>query len=188
LTDAEGDKAGSNHRLLRAAVLGLAAVVGLVAWIADGDDDGGGAEATAGFEAKIVSEDELAEIATSSGHAVFWAGPIPGTELEATEGEDGSVQVRYLEEGAAPGEDPAGALTIGSYPLADAVAALEGFAEREGAIVREGGTVGQVVASSEAPNSVYFASLDGSLQIEVYDPSPARATSLALSGRVRPAE
>lgn len=177
-----------HRKLLRWGVVGLAVVVGLIAWIV-GDsegDDGTEASATAGFAAKIVSEAELEEIAGSSGHVAYWAGPIEGKQLEASEGEDGSVQVRYLDEGEEPGSDRAGTLTIGSYPLADAANALEGFAGRQGAIVRESEEVGEVVSSAETPSSVYFASPDGGLQIEVYDPSPARAMRLALSGKVQP--
>lgn len=176
------------QKMLRWGVVGLAVLVAVIAWVATRGDDGdsGEAESTAGFEAKIVSEAELEEIAGESGHAVYWAGPIEGTELEASESEDGGVQVRYLDEGEEPGGDRAGTLTIGSYPLADATKALEGFAERPGAIVRESDEVGEVVSNPEAPSSVYFASPDGSLQIEVYDPSPARAMSLARSGEVQP--
>jgi hypothetical protein len=175
------------RKMLRWGVIAAAVLVAVIAWVAtSGDDDSGESEATAGFEAKVVSEAELQEIAGSAGHAVYWAGPIEGKELEASESESGGVQVRYLDEGAEPGSDSTGTLTIGSYPLADATKALEGFAERPGAIVRQSDVVGEVVSSPEAPSSAYFASPDGSVQIEVYDPSPARAMSLARSGKVQP--
>ena len=44
-----------------------------------------------------------------------------------------------------------------------------------------------VVSSEKAPNSVYFVSSEGSVQAEVYDPSPELAMKLALSGKVEPA-
>lgn len=192
----EGGKAGKEageatdkrRTILRGGVIALAVLVGLIAWgVTRDDDDGGESEiAPAGFEAKIVSEVDLEEIAVSSGHDVYWVGPIDGKELETGENEDGGVLVRYLQAGEEPGSDSAGALAIGSYPLGDAVKALERFAEGEGAIVRESDQVGKVVTSREAPTSAYFVSPDGTLQIEVYDPSPARAMTLALSGRVRP--
>jgi hypothetical protein len=193
-----GQAADGRRRTLRWGIVALALVVGLIAWVATQGDDGGGSESeassaeseasSAGFEARIVSEDELADIASSSGHAVYWVGPLPGKELEASESEDGSVTVRYLDEGAEPGGDRAGVLTIGSYPLPDPAGALEGFAEREGAIVREAEDGSQVVSSVEAPSSVYFASPDAEVQVEVYDPSPERAMDLALSGQVQPVD
>jgi hypothetical protein len=179
------------RRTLRWGIVVLALVVGLIAWVATQGDDGESSEpesSATGSEARIVDEDELADIASSAGHAVYWVGPLPDKELEASESEDGSVTVRYLDEGAEPGSDRTGVLTIGSYPLPDAAGALEGFAEREGAIVRDADDGSQVVSSVEAPSSVYFASPDGSVQVEVYDPSPERAMDLALSGQVQPVD
>jgi hypothetical protein len=179
------------RKTLRWSIVALALIVGVVAWVATQDDDSGNGESepasSTGFAAKIVSQEELGEIAADSGHPVYWAGPLPGRELEASEAEDGRVTVRYLDEGAEPGSgDPADVLTIGSYPLPDPLGALDGFAEREGSIVRQAEDGRKVVSSTEAPSSVYFASPVGSVQVEVYDPSPARAMSLARSGKVQP--
>jgi len=175
------------RRRLRWGVVALAVIVGVIAWVASRGDDGDGSEpAPAGFEAKVVSEAELEDIAASAGHPVYWAGPIKGKELEATESADGDVQVSYLDAGAEAGGGSSGLLTIGSYPLPDPSSALEGFAERKGSIVRHASDGRKVVTSTEAPTSVYFTSPDNSVQVEVYDPSPARAMSLALSGEVQP--
>jgi hypothetical protein len=179
---------GDRPWLLRGAVVGLALVVGFVAWLATGDDDEAAAPAPEAAEARIVSEADLAGLGADVGHPVYWAGPMPGTELEATElAEQGGVQVRYLEEGAEAGSGDAGTLTIGSYPLSDPAGAVDAVAEQPGAIVRTSGDGRKVVTSAELPTSVYFASPDNSVQVEVYDPSPARALRLALSPRVRPA-
>lgn len=170
--------------LLRGVVLGLAILVGAVAWITSRDDDDQ-APPTAP-EARIVEESELGELAASTGYPVYWAGTIGGTSLELTESADGSVQVRYLEEEVEAGEGPAAALTVVSYPLADPAAALDAFAGEAGSIVRSGDGR-RAVTSVDNPNSVYFVSPDNSVQVEVYDPSPKRALALVLSGQVRPA-
>jgi hypothetical protein len=183
----EGEGPKSNRRLLRTGVIALALLVGVIAWVATrGDDEGDSAPEPSGLEARIVSVDELAEFADSAGHSIYWAGPIDGKELELSENVEGNVQVRYVEEGTEAGSGSAAVLTVGSYPLPDAAAAVAGFAKREGSVVRRSDIVGDVVSSAEAPTSAYFASLDGSVQVEVYDPSPTRAMSLALSGRVQP--
>lgn len=168
--------------------MALAVLVAIVAWLATRDGDGGG-ESGAPVESpavRTVSEAELAEVAAVLGQPVYWAGPEPGTELELTELEEGGVQVRYLPEGTDP-EDSA-VLTVGSYPLPDPKGALEGFADRPGAIARRAEDGTEVLSSEESPTSVYFASPDNSVQVEVYDPSPRKAMRLALSGRVLPAE
>lgn len=172
--------------LLRGTVLGLALVVGVVAWLAS-DDGGEDAPAPAVPRARIVEAAELANLAAVLGHPVYWAGPLSGTSLELTESEDGSVRVRYLEEGAEAGEEAANALTVGTYPLPDPSGALEKFAAEPDSVVRRSRRGVEVVTSRGNPSSAYFASPDNSVQIEVYDPSPARALGLALSGRVRPA-
>lgn len=184
----DSPKAASNRRMLRIGIVVLALVVGLIAWIATQGDDGDStpAPASAGLEAKIVSAEELEELAASAPNAIYWAGEMPGKELEASESSEGDFQVRYLDEGTEAGGGGAAVLTVGSYPLPDPVAAMEGFAERKGSLVRRSADGREVVTSAEKPTSVYFASSDGSVQVEVYDPSYKRAMSLALSAKVRP--
>lgn len=179
------------RKLLRIGVVALAALVAVIAWAATRGDGGGGEESGAPAEAgsRVVSEAELGEAAATLGQPVYWAGAQPGTELELTElGEGGGTQVRYVPEGTKAEGGSAALLTVGSYPLADPKAATEGFAERSGSIVRQAKDGTEVVSSEETPTSVYFASPDNSVQVEVYDPSPKRAMSIVLSGRVQPAE
>jgi hypothetical protein len=171
--------------LLRGSVLALALVVALVAWLTT-RDSGEPAASEASSETRIVSAAELGNAAALAGHPVYWAGPVRGTELEVTES-SGDVQVRYLDEGAAAGEGDAEALTVGSYPLPDPAAALAAFAKRPGSVSHRASDGREVVVSERSPTSAYFVSPDGSVQVEVYDPSPQRALALALSSKVRPA-
>jgi len=173
--------------MLRVGIVALALLVGVIAWLATrGGDDTTPAASSSGLEAKIVSSEELEELAASAGHAVYWAGPVPGKEMEASETAEGDFQVRYLDEGTEAGGGGAGVLTIGSYPLPDPVAAVEGFAARKGSTTRSSADGREVVTSAEKPTSVYFASSDGSVQVEVYDPNAQQAMNLALSAKVRP--
>lgn len=186
---ADGRRLLGNRRALRIGIVGLAVVVALIAWVATNGGGDGGESAPAvggGVEAEIVSVGELEEFAASAAHAVYWAGTIPGKEIELSESGSGNVQLRYLDDGTEAGGGGAGVLTIGSYPIADPAGALKGFAERKGAIVRHSPDGREVVASAEKTSSVYFTGEDGSVQVEVYDPSAKRAMSLALSNRVQP--
>jgi hypothetical protein len=180
-------QADGNRRLLRIGVVALALIAGLVAWIAvKGDDEETTPAASSGVEAKIVSASELEELTASSGHAVYWAGEIPGKEIEASESPEGNFQIRYLEQGTAAGEGSSAVLTIGSYPMSDPAAALEGFVERNGSLTRESDDGREVAVSAEKPTSVYFTGADGDVQVEVYDPDYQRAMRLALSDQVQP--
>jgi hypothetical protein len=174
--------------LLRAALASLAVVVALVAWLATRDDDQGNgrSEAQAEPAVAIVSPAGLVAAGAKLGQPIYWAGSLPGTELELEELAEGGTRVIYLPAGEEAGADSAAALAIGSYPLADPEAALHAFAARPGAIVRHSGDGTEVVSSREQPTSVYFVGADKTVQVEVYDPSPQRAMRLALSGRVQP--
>lgn len=183
---ADAERSQSNRRMLRIGIVALALVVGVVAWVATSDDDESTPAASGGVEAQIVSASELEELAVSSGHTVYWAGEIPGTELEASESPEGNFQIRYLREGTPAGGGSAGVLTVGSYPLPDPAAAVEGFAERKGSLTRESDDGREVVVSAEKPTSVYFTGADGDVQVEVYDPDYKRAMRLALSDQVQP--
>jgi hypothetical protein len=185
-----GDRrhARKQRLLLRASLASLAAVVALVAWLATRDDDRGSdkREAQAAPAVGIVSPAGLDAASAKLGQSVYWAGSLPGTELELEELSEGGVRVIYLPAGEEAGADSTTALIVGSYPLSDPEAALREFAAQPGAIVRRSKDGTEVVSSRERPTSVYFVGADKAVQVEVYDPSPRRAMRLALSGRVRP--
>ena len=182
-----------DRRTLRFGIVGFTALVALIAWLATrgGGEDSPEPVATEPGPPRIVNVGELREAAAALGQPIYWAGPVPGTELELIElPEAGGVQVLYLGEGAEPVEPEPGSakwLTVGSYPLADAQGQLEGYAERPESIVRHSGDGRLVVSSQKAPSSAYFVSSEGSVQVEVYNPSPQQAMKLALSGKVEPA-
>lgn len=169
--------------LLRAGVVAVALVAALVSWVATRDDEDGSSQ-QGESQSRIVTEAELVEAANELGQPIYWAGPVGGTELELEELSEGGVRVRYV---ADDEEAASEALTVGSYPQADPVGALEGFGEGRGATVREA-SGRRVYSSDEAPSSVYFADQEGGVQVEVYAPSPEEAMNLALSGDVVPVE
>jgi hypothetical protein len=181
-----GPDSTKRRMVLRLVVFGVAALVALVSWLTTRDHAEPAAKGET-TQTRIVSAAELSSIAALVGHPVYWAGPITGAELEATEGPEGDVQVRYLEAGAEAGEGEGEALTVGSYPLPDPSGALAAFAERPGSATRRAPGGREVVVSRRKPTSAYFVSPGNEVQVEVYDPSPKRALALALSPKVRPA-
>jgi hypothetical protein len=179
----------NRRKLLRWGIVALAAIVGVIAWLATRDNGDGSSEPapTEAVAPRIVTVAELREAAVTLGQPIYWAGPMAGKELELSELGEGGVQVLYLPKGTEVGEQPAAFLTVGSYPLPDPAAALEGFAKRPGSVVHRSPDGREVFASKQKPTNVYFASPDNTVQVEVYDSSPKRALSLALSGQVSPA-
>jgi hypothetical protein len=174
------------RRVWRVGIIALALIVGVIAWVATRGDDDESEPTAEVIAAHIVSVGELAEFADEAGHPVYWAGSQPGTRLELSQDSGGQVFLRYLRDGAPVDSEAATALTVGSYPLSDPTGALDRVSSAPGAIVRQSDDGRELVSSASSPTSVYFASPDNSVQVEVYDPVPKRAMSLAASGRVQP--
>jgi hypothetical protein len=190
MNDAPQTQQRSRLGALRVALIVLVALLAAaVAWalIAGGEDEESGATAGDPAEARILSAAELQEIAAAGDAPIYWAGERPGAELEYDEGTGERVYVRYLTGGAEAGSPLPGYLTIATYPLADPAGALQANARRTNTRVQraEGGAL--VWANPDRPQSVYLAEPGADHQVEVYDPDPARARAIALSGEVVPA-
>lgn len=147
---------------------------------------GGGEEATSG-QPRLVNRGELEAVEGELGHPVYWVGRRSGHELELREESEGSVYLRYLPAGSEAGDPRQAFLTVGTYPVAAASAALRHIAAKNGGEVKssEDGTV--IVVTPESPDSAYLAYRGSDLEIEVYSPQPRRALELARSGAIEQA-
>jgi hypothetical protein len=126
---------------------------------------------------------QLRTVAAKLGHPLYWLGHLPRTKLELTETNDGRIYVRYLPLTASAG-DPRAHLTVGTYPVPDALAAAQAVAQRPGAReVKLGGGALAVVDPAHR-SSVYVGFPQSRYQVEVFDPNPARARRLATSRRL----
>jgi len=173
---------------LRVALFVLVALLAaVVAWalIGGGDDDDGGGEGDPA-PARTVSAAELAEIAAASDAPIYWAGERPGAELEYDEGAGDRVYVRYLSAGAETGDPRPAFLTIATYPLTDPAEALQANAKRTNTRVQRARGGALVWVNPDRLQSVYLAEPGSTHQVEVYDPDPATALEVALSGDVVP--
>jgi hypothetical protein len=167
-------------------VVALAVLLGLIVWLlARGGDD---STSTSSGAATAVSAEDLAALPGSVGHPVYWAGPRPGFTYELTRTGGGNIYIRYVPEGVPVGLDEPKFLTVGTYPSQDALAVVRGVAKRlhVKAIRVPGG--GAAVQDTKHPTSVYLAYPGSDYQVEVFDPSPARALQLAVSGKIVPVE
>jgi hypothetical protein len=169
-----------------AAIVGLlvAVVVVLLFVVLKNNDDSSEPASTNGAES--VSVQKLQDIAKSVDHPVYWAGERPGKRYELTVTDQGNIFVRYLDPDTPVGSRSVASLTIGTYPVADAYAATKGVADQPGSKTATTPDGGFVVTNENNPNSVYIAYPNSDHQIEVYDPNPKTAFSLAESGAVVP--
>ena len=165
------------------ASAGLLVTALLLAFLGGG---GGGDGAVPTRAPGLVSVSELVEAEEELGHLIYWAGRQPGRRLELAVEPEGSVFLRYLPPGAAVGDQPGAFLTVGSYPVVDAQAAILRSADSAGVDVERVANSGIVLANPDSQGSVYLAYPDSDLQIEVYDPRPGEAMELIESGAIEP--
>ena len=180
--------------------VGIAVIVVAILLISSGGDDNKGDSSTAASSTTTTSSggssqptkpieatvDRLLELSSVVGHPVYWAGARPGKKYELTIDNDQNIYIRYLDPGVPIGSKDVSSLTVGTYPVQDAVAALQHEADKPGARTASAPGGGFVLTSADAPQSVYLAYPDSNYQIEVYDPDPQRALSLATSGAIVP--
>ena len=173
------------------AVVAIALAIAFVVWLIVRGGGGGSSETTANATTlpqvgpTAVSVTQLGTFSDKAGHPIYWAGPIPGTRYELTQTSKGSIYVRYLPQGVPIGTNVRHTL-VGSYPVDDAYKVLQGLAKKDGEISFPAPGSGIAVYSKSSPTNVYLAYPDSNVQIEVFDPSPARARGLITSGQIAP--
>lgn len=133
-----------------------------------------------------VSVSKLTSLSASLGHPIYWAGAEQGNTYELSRTKDGRVYIRYLPAGAKVGDPKPNYLAVGTYPQANAFAVLTATAKKQGVATMSLRGGGLAFVDKTHPTSVYLAYPGSAYQIEVYDPSPARARRLVVSGKVVP--
>jgi hypothetical protein len=170
-------------RTALALVVLLAAVV-VVAFLVLNNDDSGSSEPKSTGGAEGITQQGLVDLANSVEHPVYWAGPRPNNKYELTIADNGNIFIRYLAPNTPVGSRGVASLTIGTYPAAGAN--LQKAAERPGAKTGQTPDGALVVTNSDNPTSVYLGAPDTDHQVEVFDPNPKEAFSLATSGAIVP--
>ncbi len=187
MSDASAPDAGiPAGRVRLVAGIAAAAAIVVIAWLLLKDDGSSDSGAKATGAPTIATEAELSSLADSLGHPLYWAGPLPGTRLELTNEADGRVYVRYLDGSAEAGDPRPDFLTVGTYPVPDATAAIRRASHTPGTKVRQLSDGAVALVNTNKPTSVYIAHPGSDSQIEVYDPSGKRALGLVLSGQIKP--
>jgi hypothetical protein len=130
-----------------------------------------------------VSAKELSGLAAAVHHPLYWAGPGANNTYELTETSRGWIFIRYLPAGAATGVGKP-YLTIATYPIAGAFAAVKRLARGKDAETIKLAGGGLAVVGQQYPKSIYLAYPASNYEIEVFDPSPARARQLVASGKI----
>jgi hypothetical protein len=168
-----------------AAGLAVAALGMILLWalVIKADDD---AEQD---EPRIVETSDLSDAAERLGHPIYWAGEQPGKSLELAEADTGRVYVRYLDEGVDAGVRSTKYMTVVTYPVPNAAAALRrGLAKRPDAELARGDDGAVVLIDPSTPGSVRLAYPGADQQVELYTPNVRESVRLATNGSVKPVQ
>lgn len=115
------------------------------------------------------------------GTSIYWAGPREGTCYELWHSHRYFL-LRYL---PVPRHAHEGApyLSVATYPFHGAFDSLKEQAKGN-AVAGPDGSI--VYVNAHDPRIVYVAFPNVDYELEIFDPSPARAAAIALSGKIRP--
>jgi hypothetical protein len=165
------------------AVILLGALVGIAAGLYWGR--GGASHAKHGRSA-AVSTSALSSWAATIGHPVYWAGPEHGYRYELTHTTDGRIYIRYLPAGVAVGSKAPDYLTVGTYPVPNALSTVRAIGSKSGGSLIKLSAGGWAAVDPDHPLSVYIAYPGAGYEVEVYAPSAGAARRLVSSGAVGP--
>jgi hypothetical protein len=168
---------GRGRRLAAAgALVAVALAALLVAWALlwrGGGAAAPGATGASPIAPVALSVSGLRTLARVVPQPIYWAGPRRGALYELRRTSNGDVYVRYLPRGTPAGAPGGRYLVVATYPYRGAFAALRAVAGGR-AIRLAGGGI-----ALAAGTSVHLAWPGVAYQVEVYDPSPARARAAA---------
>jgi hypothetical protein len=182
---AEGGGVAERRRRLVGASAAVALVIVAVVLAFVG---GGGGDDSESVESPphLADVSELTDLEASFGHPIYWAGPRAGSNVELTSEASGNVYLRYLPPGTEAGDSNPRFLTVGTYPVPDAVGALRRTAAKSGSSLGAAAGGGVVLVNPSSRGSVYLAYPGTDIQIEVYDPQPGKSLELIRSGAIGP--
>jgi hypothetical protein len=170
---------GRTRRFRAGAVLAIAVAVGLILWLSLRDRSG---SSNAPANVSSASEQQLKNLASSTGHPIYWVGPKAGFTYELKQQANGAVFIRYLPPDVKVG-DSKSYLTVATYPFPGALAAIKSVKGSD-IVSFDIPKGGHAEYKTSYPQSVHLAYPNQDYQAEVYDPTPGNAKAIALSGQL----
>lgn len=161
------------------ALVVIVVVLGVVLWLVFRHS---GSSQKTQLPATAATQSQLATLAATLRHPIFWAGPRSGYTYELTQSSTGAIYIRYLPAGVAVGSSKP-YLTIATYPYPGAYPALQAVAKQNGETAINAPKRGLAVVASSSPGDVHLAYPGVDYQIEVFDPSNT-ATTLVAGGKI----
>jgi hypothetical protein len=128
-----------------------------------------------------LTEGELKEIIRENKIQAYWTGPLKDATYSINSTTAGQVFIRYIPKGEECGSTAASFRVIATYAETDAFSATQ-QAGNQAEGVSLANTDGSVVFfNKNSPSNVYVAYPGIDFQIEIYDPNPKTAVTLATT-------
>jgi hypothetical protein len=138
---------------------------------------------------RVVETSDISAAAERLGHPIYWAGERSKTDIELAEADSGRVYVRYLDEGTEAGTRSTKFMTVVTYPVPNATAALRRALEtRPNAELARGDGGAVVLIDPNTPGSVRLAYPGSDQQVELYTPNVRESIRLATNGSIQPVQ
>jgi hypothetical protein len=132
---------------------------------------------------RAASPTQLKALAASLGHPIYWIGRKRGYTYELVRTSQAQVYIRYLPPGVGVGASGQ-YLTVATYPFPGAFDAILKLAQQQHARTLTLSHGGRAVIDPANPKSIHLAYPGSDVEIEVFDPSPARARQIVSSARI----
>jgi hypothetical protein len=185
MIEASATKPLKSTRFRVVAAIGVALAVALVVWLVARPGDSNSKISSSRTQPVAASVGDLASVAGSLKHQLYWIGQKSGFTYELTKAKSGNVWVRYLPTGTQIGDTRANFLTVGTYPEKNAFQSVQAATKRKGAVAVTTPNGGAAVRYTQRPSSIFVAYPGSNLLIEVFDPSPQTALDVVTSGALR---
>ena len=133
-----------------------------------------------------LSESELKKVVADNKITAYWTGPLKNATYSLNNTTPGQVFIRYVPNGMECGNTEAKFRVIATYTETDAFTSTQQAGSQAEGVSLSNPDGSVVYFSKIAPNNVYLAYPGIDYQIEIYDPDPKTAVTLATtSNRVQ---
>ncbi len=130
-----------------------------------------------------MSAKEIAALPRSLGHPVYWLGAEKGSTYSVIRSPNGNVSIRYLPHGV-PLATTKTYPSVATYPFPNAYRSTKALTKNPTVRRLTVPNGGVAVYDTGYPQSIHVAYPSSDVQIEVYDPSAARARAAVTSGQL----
>lgn len=128
-----------------------------------------------------LTENELRNVISTEKITAYWAGPIKGATYSLNTTNSGQVFIRYVQKDQVCDSDTKDFRVIATYTLSGAYETTKLAGSQSNGVSLENQDGSVVYFNKDLPTNVYLSYPGIDYQIEIYDPNPKSAVTLATS-------